>query len=176
MRKLLEIAVPLCSVFVFLTGVLAQGQRPQHREKPNVVFVQVLGEILAKSSVPSELPAYLPYVNRQNPVYLASISIGKSGYNLMLAFDPHCEGQHECYYASFEGNVSPFEPLDKTGIPVILRDGIRGEFYDSECGSYCDGSYIRWSERGFYYSISMTGETKSMLIRVANSAIQATSR
>jgi len=158
-------------------GLYGQGsiKGPAHPE-PHKIFREAIEEIRSGSAVPPRLPSYLPYLDAENPIYLNNKTIEPSGYDLELGLDKDCEGQHVCSYGSFRGSKQRIDPTEEKPVRVLLRGGIRGWFYESQCGAYCGDAYIVWSQDGFWYAIGMKGERRSVLLRLANSAATARTR
>lgn len=113
----------------------------------------------------------------ETELYAIIKSADKARYIVVLGATPDCYGEHACSYGTFIGTSQPFDQVDDyslrdmRGTPVTLTRGIRGTFYQSECGAYCSDALITWSEGNFHYVIGIKAEKKPDLIRTANSAI-----
>jgi len=156
------------------TGFAVPGQgnqNPSTPAKPHKIFHDAIEQLRSGSSVPPRLPSFLPRVTADNQVFLNNVDFNSLGYDLRLGVERDCEGEHRCSYGIFLGSKQPIEPSDEKPVPILLWGGIRGNFYDTQCGAYCDESWIVWSQDGFYYAIGITAEKRAVLIRVANSAI-----
>jgi hypothetical protein len=149
----------------------AQHAKSQTTQGPSPVFREIEPIIRRNSRVPLRLPEYLPFEDTNNPIYAITESIDSSSYKIMLAWAPNCTGANWCLYGSVRGSNLPFEPVDGKKALVTLHGGIKAEFFESTCYTYCSQAYIRWSEGGFYYSIGMKAGRKTILTRAANSAI-----
>ena len=136
--------------------------------------VQYAAKTRDQSHAPPRLPNFLPFLGSGDSVFLTSAKIETSGYDIELGFEPKCRGEHRCFYGSFKGSVTPFDPQDERPVRVQLVNGIQGLFYPPSIGAYCSDSSIRWTEHGFYYSIEMKCEAQEMMVKLANSAVRNT--
>ncbi|MGA2808413.1 MAG: hypothetical protein ABSE87_09770 [Terracidiphilus sp.] len=171
-----QTTVLVAVLVLIVTGGQVRGQQNDvSGSKPLISSAEDLQkpavEVRSQSQVPPRLPSFLPYLDDSAHVYLTSKDIGPSGYDLELGFDRNCEGQHVCFYASFQGRNALVNLSEVKPVRVKLRNGIRGWFYPPQIGAYCSNSSIRWAERGFYYSIEMKCENRGTLVKLANSAI-----
>jgi len=141
-------------------------------KEASFIFSKIEPTLHRTSRVPARLPSFLPGVDREHPIDAILISASSSGYEILLAMEPDCQGQNVCLYGSVFGSAAPIKLAGRSsGIPVKLRRGIQGRFIDAECHAYCNQSYVKWSEGGFYYAVGIKAEKKENMIRVANSAI-----
>jgi hypothetical protein len=132
------------------------------------------GEVIQRESlVPLRLPTFLPDdISEKNPVYATLRSVSRTGYDIVLEFQPDCGGADACFYAELKGSSTPIvEETEVAKVPVTLQGGIKGYFIDFTCAANCGESYVGWSEGGYYYSIGMKAEKMQTLVKVANSAI-----
>lgn len=151
------------------------SQNGTQRESGNgasFVFAGIESALRNQSRVPPRLPAYLPGVDREHSIDAILVSATSTGYEILLAVDPSCQGGNWCLYGSVRGSVSRLKLDDNTGVPVVLRHGIRGSFFESVCHAYCSQAYVEWEENGFYYAIGIKSGNKEQLIRAVNSALR----
>jgi hypothetical protein len=159
-----------CSTAVAQTSVSEQqASKPQVAQKDSgasLSFSEINATVRRKSRVPPRLPSFLHFD-------YAILHVSSSGYTVLWAADPDCEGQHVCSFGSVQGGVSPFkmDPEAGPGVPVILRRGIRGRFFKSMVYAYPTEAYVTWREGRFYYAIGMKAGRKKELMREVNSAI-----
>jgi hypothetical protein len=155
--------------------ILPQSTDPANRHIHNAqsIFKEIQPALRRDSAVPPRLPAFLPDVDADHPIYPVIQSAGRSGYNIVLATVLPCEGQNNCLYGSLKGSTTRFDVDGEPGVPVILRGGIRGLFIKSACHAFCTQSYVKWREKSFFYSIGIKAEKKEAVIKAANSAIPA---
>jgi hypothetical protein len=159
------------------------SQKPPSK-RPSSVFKKLEPVLREATTVPLRLPAFLPYVDEEHPIFTNASSVDSSHYQISLGWIPECEGQNVCSYGTVYGGVSPFQSPQEddardddqdraklTIEPVEVSVGIKGQFIDAVCYAYCTQSYIRWSEGRFYYAIGIKAERKETLMKVANSAI-----
>jgi len=176
MNKVFKIVVSLVLTFyAFSIGASSATAFGEGGKKPSVVFQDIEPVLLRQSQVPPILPSFLPYVDRQDPVYAISQSITKSSYEVLLVVELPCKGEHRCLYGSVRGSVAPFDHSFNGFTPknfeVSLAKGIKGRFFEADCGAYCDEAYVDWYQNGYYYSIGLKAGEQKQMIEMANSAI-----
>lgn len=141
----------------------------------SVVFSEVEPALRKESSVPPMLPRLLPFMDESHPIHAVLQSATTSGYSILLANALPCEGANWCLYGTVRGSAQPFSSEGKAGkaVPVLLRGGIKADFFDSECATYCSQAYVEWHENGYYYSIGIKGPNRmrKILVKVADSAV-----
>lgn len=186
MKKTFATLLAFLGVATFLVAASprSRGSSQEKQKAPvsdaSFVYEEVKPRILRESTVPPRLPSFLPYVDREHPIYVVLRSVNKSGYEVVLAMELPCEGEHRCTYGTLLGSTSPLDPIDtdKNGVPipgapVTLDHGIKGHYFPSVAYAYPSDAYVRWQERPYYYSVSMKAGRKSQVVRMANSAIAA---
>ena len=135
-------------------------------------YRSVQDELAKRTNVPPRLPTFIPYASdKAVPMFAILESAGDEGYAIQLATSADCLGGNWCHMGEIRGST---RPLDRDGrrTPVVLREGLRGDFIDFTCGAHCDDSEILWNESGYYYSVSMKAANKDTLVKMVNSAIQ----
>jgi hypothetical protein len=147
------------------------GNQSDSGNGASAIFSAIEPAVRRQSRVPLRLPSFLPDYDRAHPIDAILQSVDKSGYEFLLAFDPNCQGQNWCLYGSVRGSVSRRKLGSDTGVPLTLRHGIKGWFFESVCHAYCNQAYVEWKENGFYYAIGIKAGKQEQLIRAANSAI-----
>jgi hypothetical protein len=167
-----------CALALAQTPAAPVGGQPritqeESKDGASPVFSKITPTLQRKSRVLPRLPSYLPGIDRSSDLYAILESADSKGYNILLGFDPDCEGQNVCLYGSVLGSVSRIKLDRGAGVPIKLRRNIQGRFIDAECFAYCNEAYVKWSDGGFYYAIGIKAGRKGDLIRAANSAIIA---
>jgi hypothetical protein len=160
-----------------------QKEPVKQRTKPQShvaeTFSQVAPKLRKNTSVPLRLPTFVRGLEDESKLYAVIKSADAAGYVVVLGATPDCQGQHVCSYGIFIGTSRPLDLIgeydfsDRHGTRVALAHGIKGAFYETDCGAYCSDALITWSEGNFHYVIGIKAEKKSDLIRTANSAILA---
>ena len=168
---------------IFVGGIPYPTQISPAPPKPQSHLIKVFSEAVTalrqKTSVPIRFPTEIPGLDAENNLYSIVKSADGTGYAVVLGATPDCEGQHVCSYGTLIGTTRPFNEIDDYGFTgrrkkrVTLWNGIRGYFYNSVCGAYCDDSLIVWTEGKHRYIIGLKAEKQSNMIKVANSAIRA---
>ncbi len=179
------------AIFLFLSSAIGTPQEattiPKEPASENsqktsapmasFVFRSILPTMLSQSRVPPMLPSFLPGVDEAHPVYALSPSIDSNGYEVVLAVELPCEGEHRCLYGSVRGSRSPFNHtfnnVSRKVVPIKLHKDIKGGFIDAICDTYCTEAYAEWKENGYYYSIGMKAGREMQLVKMANSAIDS---
>ena len=180
----------LCSCLSII-GLLSDALSAQQKTGPgnaqvvsgpgaSAVFREVEPVLRRKTGVPPRLPRFLPFIDELHPIHAVLESATAYGYSILLANALPCEGANWCLYGTLRGSTQPINREGKAGkaVPVLLQDGIKASFFDSECDIYCSQAYVDWQENGYYYSIGIKGPNpmRSTLIKVANSAVEPTVR
>jgi len=160
-----------------------ESPRPSSKEASSV-FKKLEPQLRDGTKVPLRLPAVLPYLDAEHPVFANLSSVDESHYEIYLGWTSDCAGENVCSYGRLYGGGSPFQSPQEEAAkddnerrekltlePVELRRGIKGQFIDAVCHAYCTESYIRWCEGRFCYAIGMKVGSKEMLVKVVNSAI-----
>ena len=130
-----------------------------------------------QTDVPIRLPAFLPYIDKSNPIAASLVSTSPSSYEISLGWGQDCfsanlrGGGGWCHYGTIRGSADRLTENDGRRIPVLLVDGIHGYFVPFTCGAHCDDAAVGWKEGGYHYSISLKAGSKKELVRIANSAI-----
>lgn len=143
------------------------------------VFSEAATVLRQKTSVPIRIPTEIPSLDAENDLYAIVKSADGTGYAVILGATPDCEGEHVCSFGTLIGTTRPlneiedYEVTDRRRKQVVLWNGIRGYYYDSVCGAYCNDSLIVWTEGKYRYIIGLKAEKQSNMIKVANSAIRA---
>jgi hypothetical protein len=165
-------------------GAIAHGQRSKTeaqygREesaalRPTTIFETVRPVLRERTRVPLRLPGL---IEQGGEGMFAIVANAKpSTYEVLLAFDPDCVGAHVCSYGTVKGSVNSLTENEGRRAPITLSGGIKGYFINFKCFAYCNESVVGWTENGFHYSIAIKAERKAVLIKVANSAIEAASQ
>ena len=144
---------------------------------------ETLGRIVPtlrrQTSVPLRLPSHIPALDQEPDLHANILSADKTGYVIVLAATPDCEGAHVCSFGALIGTTRPVKSIDFYSVSdrkrnsVTLRRGMKADFYRSECATYCDDALIVWTEHAFHYIVGLKGGSKAELIAAANSAIDA---
>jgi len=93
----------------------------------------------------------------------------------MLSTALPCQEQNICLEGHVRGhkhNPNSAHP----GLPVHLHQGILGSFRPTHCASFCNEASIQWQQGNYDYQIALKGESKAMMIRAANSAIDGSGK
>ena len=148
---------------------------------PEQAFSKIVPALVRKTSVPLRLPSDLPHLGESDFQAIIN-SADETGYIIVLGATPDCEGQHVCSYGALIGTSRPLKDIDfyavseRKGVMMKLHHGIVGHFYNTVCNAYCSDSLIVWTEGQYHYIIGLKAESKSNVIRAANSAIDAANR
>jgi hypothetical protein len=126
-----------------------------------------------KTKVPLRLPTFNPY---GNGLFAIAQSVDANSYKVQLAWTDDCLGGNVCHVGYVMGSTQPLPEAKRRRVPVVLDGGLKGYFIDFTCGAHCDDAAIYWTEAGYHYSIMSKAETKTVLIRMANSALGASRR
>ena len=176
--RTLGTVVLVCTLW--LIGDSGKGWSAQHPEQASAQERFDLRDLAPKlehnTSIKLRLPSFLPGVDAQHSIYAIIRSADSSGYDILLVEELPCEGQHNCLYGSVQGSNSPLEPVEGKSLPVRLKGGIKGQFFEPVCYAYCNQAYLRWSEAGAYYSIGIKGEHLGPIVKAANSALPPAAR
>jgi hypothetical protein len=149
-------------------SVVAGAQQAKQRD----VFAPIMEKLVQSTTMPVRVPEKLPFSDGGDVLYANIQSADKAGYQIEVGTDPLCEGGHACHYGTFYGSRKPFADLAQLkSVPVPLANGVRGTYARPTYGAYCSGSYLLWSQSGFFYGITMKCSPLTEMQRVANSAI-----
>jgi hypothetical protein len=154
----------------------SSATKSPHSPSPRA-YLKVLPVLSKKTSVPWRLPTQGLGLETEDDVFAIVKSADDTTYIVILAATPDCEGQHVCSYGTLIGTSCPLNEIDvygltdRRGIPVHLRHGLKGLFYQSICGAYCSGSLVVWTEGKYHYIIGLKAGNKRDMIVSANSAI-----
>jgi hypothetical protein len=166
-------------------GNSAQAQSGKSAGRPGVgsplpdVFVSVLAEVKAKTSIPVLLPTELPQAVG-DPEHATVEKVAPDEYAVALWYELGVGNSG--YAGSFSGkNNPPYSPRELGNIrEVKLKRGIVGFFRPVSCGGSCAPANLWWEQRGSLYQIQLRlGSTldekkqQKIIAAVANSAIQA---
>jgi hypothetical protein len=164
---LLSFSIPLSSGQSFST---AKDDGSSQRSKVQD-YEKTRSTLLDRTAVPVRLPTYIPpYADEENPIFAIVDSASSHEYRVQLAWAKNCEGGNSCHLGEITGTTDPLTARgSKT--PVALGFGITGYFVQASVGSYCSDAKVLWSEGAYHYSIAMKCEKKSILVRMARSAI-----
>lgn len=190
MIKTFFLAVLLCSCLNTIglpSDTLSAQQAPDVRDTQSAsapvvtaMFHDVEPSLRRESKVPPKLPRFLPFMDESHPIHAVIQSATSSGYSILLANALPCNGANWCLYGTVRGSAQPFSSEGKAGkaVPVLLRGGIKADFFDSECATYCSQAYVEWHENGYYYSIGIKGPNpmRKILVKVADSAVGPVAR
>lgn len=175
----------LIVVICCVGGESARAQTAQSAGRASVdpalpnIFVSVLADVKAKTSVPVLLPTELPRPFRDaNDATVEKVAPNE--YTVVLWYEL---GEGDAgYAASFSGQHNPnYSPRELPNIrEVKLTRGVAGYFRPVSCGGSCAPANLWWEQGGSVYQIqlklgSTLGEKKQQKIitAVGNSAIQA---
>jgi len=164
----------ICSVVACLTASAQISPSDQ-------VFSKIVPALLLKTSVPLRVPTYLPAL-KKGDFHAIINSADQTGYIVVLGATPDCRGEHVCSYGALIGTDHPLRDLDfyvvsdRKAASVPLHHGITGNFYDTTCAAYSSDTLMVWTEGKYHYIIGLKAESKSNVIRAANSAIDAADR
>jgi hypothetical protein len=184
MKKIAE-AVGLIACLLYLAVLSCAAQTSPDRSSPQSQVFKVLSKaafiLRQKTAVPPRLPTHIAGLDQatESDLYAIIEYADEMGYSVILGGEPDCKGQHQCSYGTLIGTTRPlseidvYDVVDRRETLVMLANGLKGHFYDSDCGSYCSDSLVVWSEGKYHYIIGLKAGSKSDLIRVANSAIRA---
>ncbi len=134
---------------------------------------EILSEIKGKTRVPIFLPSELPFT-RDN-IYFTS-ELETNGYSATISTMPNCNST-PCYVASISGKIGgePAQPPPR-GFrsefkTIKLARGTQGVFFNV-CGAYCT-ALVEWQYQGVLYRVTMKNGLEEILVKIANSAIEA---
>ena len=126
-----------------------------------------------RTAIPVRLPTYFPpYADEKNPVFAIVDSVSSHQYRVQLDWATDCEGGNWCHLGEITGSTAP-PTIDGPMTPVDIGLGISGYFVKSSVGASCSDAMILWDEGGFHYSVAMKCAKRSVLVRMARSAILA---
>jgi hypothetical protein len=156
-----------------MNQVLPKGTEPANHHNQNALFIfrGIEPALRRDSAVPPRLPAFLPDVDADHPIYPVIQSAGRSGYDIVLATVLPCEGQNNCLYGTLRGSTTPISVDGDPGVPIMLHGRVKGQYIKSVCHAFCTESFVKWREKGFFYSVGIKAEKKADVIKAANSAI-----
>ncbi len=136
----------------------------------NPIFKEILAELKKKSHVPIILPRDLGNKDEPAPLYARLESISPNEYRIIIGFSPDCEGGNACRWGTVSGEKNS-NASGASGVKVLLSKGITGYFILGKCGAVCSDSRIIWFNGQYKYTIGIKAAKKSVLVAVANSAI-----
>jgi len=144
-------------------------------EKSSISFPvrEILSEIKGKTRVPIFLPSELPFT-RHN-IYFTS-ELETNGYSATISTMPNCNAT-VCYVASISGKIGeePAQPPHRGPRSefktIKLARGTQGVFFNV-CGAYCT-ALVEWQYQGVLYRVTMKNGLEELLVKIANSAIEA---
>jgi hypothetical protein len=143
-------------------------------------FVQFRSVLRSKTGVPPRLPNYFPRVNPKKDLYVTIANADDTGYKVYMGFVPDCDGQAMCRFGTLIGTTTPLDQIEdlqgRKSVPVLLQNGVNGNYYESVCQASCNDSMVAWTEGKYQYVIGLKGEEQAYVIRAANSAIAPNSR
>lgn len=115
---------------------------------------------------------YFPRLDKATDLFVNVRTADSRGYEIVVGFDPDCEGQNACGYAILRGTTEPLKQIVPEGkwVPVTLRRGIKARYSDTECNAYCSYSVVAWAEGKWRYTVELKAEKKSFVAKAANSA------
>jgi hypothetical protein len=156
-----------------LTGELQGPPKsvPAPQLRSNDIFKEIIPLLLRKTRVPLRLPEYVPYSDDKGLYAILEVA-QPDAYSIQLAWVKDCEGGNACHVGYIGASKTRPQPSDKPEVPVTLTGGIRGSFFNFECGAHCDDAYLEWHEGEFYYEIGLKAGDKETLLRMANTAIR----
>lgn len=113
------------------------------------------------------------------------------GYQVTLGYTPDCSGGNACRLGTLSGGIKPRQSLEDTYAfmrdpnfkgrrsqevmaPVNLSRGIQGWFIPWLCGANCNDAKVVWEENIYRYSMGIKLGDRASLVKMANSAIEAT--
>lgn len=106
------------------------------------------------------------------PIYATLRAEDESSYEIELAWTVDCSDHPYCHLGTITGSKSGLKGEDHQGAPVLLTPAIPARSTRSICGmTGCSESTICWRQGGFYYSLSLKGGKKDMLVKMARSAL-----
>ena len=143
--------------------------------KPNIIFNEMIPQLLQKTRVPLRLPQYVPYTDEKGLYAILEVA-QPDAYSIQLAWAKDCEGGNACHVGYIGGSKTRSQPGDRPEVPVSLTGGIKGSFVGFDCGAHCDDASISWNEGEFYYEISLKAGDKETLIRMVNTAIRVSTK
>jgi hypothetical protein len=165
--KLLIIAMLVGGVIVLAQD---RSQSPSSHVQDSSPFPEIDPSALNKIGIPVRFPIFLPETGGAK-IFAVIREANAGQYNILLAAVLPCGGGNACTYGSVEGSRQPLDPVLGKTIRVVLGDGIVGHFTATQCHAFCSQAYIRWEERGVYYSIGVKAGRKRALIKAAQSAL-----
>ena len=92
------------------------------------------------------------------------------GYDIQLAYARDCFDATACFLAEFWGNPGKLSALKRR---VALAHGTVGAYAGISCGASCAPATIEWKESGVLYTMQYRAGTKTSMIALADSAIEA---
>lgn len=138
---------------------------------PNIRGYSTIQSTLpTQTKIPVRLPRFIPFSDKDDPIYVSVDSVSQSEYSIQLAWAKDCEGGNSCHLGEITGSASPERPEGRVS-SVSLAPGTAAQFRESTCGAHCDDSVIYWTEGGYYYSIAIKAGKKAILLQMARSAI-----
>ena len=159
------LAVLATPVFALATPVLASSATATSVNLPAKLAPEVA------SARHGRVPVLLPQNIRSDvPASRLHASGGRTahGYDIQLAYAPHCNDGTACFFAEFQGGAVTTEP----GRPVALARRITGSFYAIHCGASCGPASITWTDDGARYSVQYVLGAKASMVALADSAIE----
>lgn len=153
----------------------AQTSTDDSASHDSAFFSQFISLLRRKTPVPPRLPTYFPRVNPKKELHAKITIADDTGYEVILAFRPDCEGQYFCRYGTLIGTTRRFDEIDdlkgRERVAVSLQNGRAGYYYEAVCEGRCNDSLVAWTEGKYQYVVGLKGEEKAYVIEAANSAI-----
>lgn len=158
---------------------------------------------LEQSGVPLRLPTYIPVEGQrptaegyQPPPISAAVPQPQPerGYLAILGYSSDCSGGNACRFGAVSGEMKPSESIEESFgrtlseqsqsnfqehrskellSRVRLTNGIDGWFLPWVCRHVCTDAQVVWDEYSYRYSVGVKLGDRALLIKMANSAIEA---
>lgn len=183
----------------WLINAQAQSQAiPPSIPNAATVFEPILGQIKTRQ-VPVRLPTYIPSVGQfpaqsgtnQAPVYANLNEFESNGYQVILGYSADCAGGNACRLGTVQGEIKPTTAIvqlyqsddylyshrsQEQLSEVVLANNIQGWFLPWRCATSCSDATVVWEEGNYRYAVGIKAGDKASLVKMANSAIQRSSK
>ncbi len=176
-----EILLALCALGVGLYFFLAPHTVSKPASTFDPVFLPIIGELKAKTSLPIRLPKKLPEILRSgnSPVYAVVGEVGRSNYSVYFATSIDCAVRRVDSSCNL-GHLSAASGLDLVTIEyaawvkvVQLAHNISGMYFPSTQADMRNNGMISWKQGNVQYSVGIKAGSDNDLIPLANSVIDA---
>ncbi|TAE55502.1 MAG: hypothetical protein EAZ87_20125 [Nostocales cyanobacterium] len=149
--------------------LVAKQQVIAKNAKPHQVFTSILPKLKKNSQIRILLPAHIPGLEGENPIYAIIETANKNKYDIILGFSPDCNGGSACRFGMISAEVVNSKTPKLTGKKIDLAKGTTAYFSDFTCGAGCSDATLIWREKGVQYTLGLKAGNQKELVEMAKS-------